>query len=676
MQETLKKADEEQVYNKFERKLIAEFKDNKIVLKKMRARQTENDIEVIELKEIQYNKKYKSKIYITNSDDKNKIFLLEKLEHQYDEKKEAKQIEPENEKENKDEELENEVESIQDAVLVYSDSQNIYYIYGDIEEVYKALIKVKHKVLSVKLNRSKVSITILACIINKYNLRISDKNIHLTDTLYKRAKLKEYEKNLGKLRFLLKNKTIKYKFNMKDIINDESKINNGIHFSIKVDDTTINYNIGIREKNITTRMYYVPLRTMYYKDYAMNIRRTSRGNMVFIKRLKEDIEKTLKFKFFESPLISGILYRTGEIKQRFSKKKINLLYEKFSSKAEEGVYELCKKMQESKESKNYFIIDPESEDYERIKESKFVVPKYSYKYYKLLYRANNVITTEAPMHINILRSNNKHLRKSIYNKKFIFLQHGIIFMKNLGQNSSFIKNREAEPDYIIVSSEKEKDVVADMLELNEERILKTGIAIFSQIEFKHINNKSDDYVTVMLTWKPYEEHLYNFEESSYYKYTMEIYKTLTKYIPKEKIFIIPHPKVYDLLNSTKLAENIWKDKISNALEKTKVLITDYSSICYNAFYQGAGVIFYQNDLEKYQNENGELIPYNDEYVGERIFTIKELKNLLNESISNKRIDLSKIRNEKHEEAYKSINEFNDGKNIDRIFEELIKLKLI
>ncbi len=652
--------------NKFVRKLVIKLEDNKIFIEKVCARKKEGDIEVIDLKEIEYNKKYTSKIHITSNMNANKIFLLEKIEHEYNEKKEVVY----------DKEQNSEKATLQDAVLVYSDSKKIYYIFGDVEKAYKELIKIKHKVLNVKLNRSKVSITVLAYIINKYNLQISDKNVHLTDMLYKKAKLKEYEKGLGKVRLLLKNKAIKYRFNMKDIIDDESKINNEIHWAIKVDDTTINYNIGIREKNIMTRMYYVPLRTIYYKDFAMNIRRTSRGNLIFIKRLKEDIEKTFKFKFFESTLVSSILYKIGKLKQKFSKKKVNLLYEKFSSKAEEGVYELSKRMQDSKKSKNYFIIDPESEDYEKIKESKFVIPKYSYKYYKMLYRANTVITTEAPMHINILRSNNKYLRKSIYNKKFIFLQHGIIFMKNLGKNSSFIKNREAEPDYIIVSSEKEKEVVADMLKLNEERILKTGIAIFSQIEYKHINNKSDDYVTVMLTWKPYEEHLYNFEESSYYKYTMKIYETLTKYIPKEKIFIIPHPKVYNLLNSTKLADRIWKDKISNALEKTKVLITDYSSICYNAFYQGAGVIFYQNDLKKYQNENGELIPYNDEYIGKRIFSMKELKNLLNESISNEKIDLSKIRTKEHEKAYKSINEFNDGKNIDRIYEELEELELI
>lgn len=662
----IKKKEEDTKNSNMNRHIVTRFENNKIHIEKISVRQNESNLEVVDLKDIVYNEKYKSKIHITSIKDANKVFLLEKIEHKYDEKKE---IDLDNE-----DDIERQIN--QDAVLVYSDSEKIYYIFGDMEKVYKELIKVKHKVLSVKLNRRKVSITILACIINKYNLKLSEQKVHLTDTLYKSAKLKQYEKNLRKLDFFLKNKINKYNFSIKDIMNDESKINNGIHFSFKVDDTTINYNIGIREKKIKTRMYYVPLKTMYYKDFAMNIRRTSKGNLVFIKRLKEDIEKTCKFKFFENPVISSILYTIGMIKKKLCKKQINLLYEKFSSKAEEGVYELCERLQESKKSKNYFIIDKESGDYERIKNSKFVVPKYSYKYYRLLYRANNVITTEAPMHINILRSNNKYLRKSIYKKKFIFLQHGIIFMKNLGQNSSFIKNREAEPDYIIVSSEKEKEVVADMLKLKEERILKTGIAIFSQIEFKHINNESDDYITVMLTWKPYEEHLYNFEESSYYRYTLEIYEILSQYIPKEKIFIIPHPKVHNLLNSTKLADRIWKDKISKALEKTKVLITDYSSVCYNAFYQGAGVIFYQNDLEKYQKENGELIPYNDEYIGERNFSIEDLKSLLDKSIFNNKINLSKIRTSEHEERYKEVNEFNDSKNIDRIFEELAKLKII
>ena len=247
-------------------------------------------------------------------------------------------------------------------------------------------------------------------------------------------------------------------------------------------------------------------------------------------------------------------------------------------------------------------------------------------------------------------------------------------MKNLGKNSPFGKGKEGQVSYIVAGSEKEKDVIVEMLGICEEQVLKTGLPIFSKIKYNHINNKSEDCVTVMLTWKPYEEQLYDFEKSSYYKNVTQICTILKKYV--DKIILIAHPKAQELLSSTDLKDTLWNKPISEALEKTKLLITDYSSVCYNSFYQGSGVIFYQPDLELYEKENGKLIPNDDEYIGKRAFNIEELEGILKQSINNKKIDLNKLRTKKFENNYKLINEFSDGKNIERIYQELIKLKLI
>lgn len=196
------------------------------------------------------------------------------------------------------------------------------------------------------------------------------------------------------------------------------------------------------------------------------------------------------------------------------------------------------------------------------------------------------------------------------------------------------------------------------------------------MKYKHINENSEDYVTIMLTWKPYEEQMYNFEESSYYKNVVEVSNLLTKYIDKEKIIILAHPKAKDLLLNTHLHQSLWDRPISEALEKTKLLITDYSSVGYNAFYQGAGIIYYQPDLELYESENGELIPKENEYIGKRVFNIAELENVFKESIKNNSINLDMLRTKENEEMYKTINEFSDGKNIDRIYEKLKQLKFV
>lgn len=655
------------------RDIVAKIEDEKIIIQKIRARQTVNDKEEISLQLLEYGKVYKSKIKATSEETLNKIFLIQKID-----KRELKQADEE-EQEDVDLELESEENKIlEDVVIVYSDNGKIKYSYCDEESAYKKIIKFKYKVLGLSLNKRRLKLKIVAYLINKYGLEINNQKLYIDQVLGQDCKLIESDHKMTKIEMLNKKTIYKFSFKMQDILQDISEINGNMRMSIEIDGKTIDYRIGIKDKKIKNpRYYYSPMKPKYIKNYAVHFRRTTRGNLVLVKRLKEPIENTFKFRFMESKVVSGFLYALSKILIKIRRKKINLYYEKFSSKAEEGAYDLFLLVRDSsKQTKNYFIIDKDSEDYQKIKNQKNVVKKYSLKYYWLVFNASNFISTEAPIHLNILRSNNTALRRSTCDKKFIFLQHGVTYMKCQGDGSTFAKNKEGEASYIIVGSEKEKDAVVDMLRLKEEQVLNTGLPIFSKIDFKHINENSDDIVTVMLTWKPYEEQLYSFEESTYYKNTVEIYNMLTKYIDKEKIVIIPHPKVFDLLTSTDMKDNVWQGKISEILEKTKMLITDYSSVCYNAFYQGGGVVFYQPDLELYETYNGPLVPTDDEYIGKRAFDMEQLEGIVKETIINKKIDLTKIRNKKFEDNYATINEFSDGKNIERIYEKLKELQII
>ena len=87
------------------------------------------------------------------------------------------------------------------------------------------------------------------------------------------------------------------------------------------------------------------------------------------------------------------------------------------------------------------------------------------------------------------------------------------------------------------------------------------------------------------------------------------------------------------------------------------MITDYSSVAYNSFFQGTGVIFYQPDLLLYERENGKLIPNDDEYIGERVFTIDDLEDVIKKTIKDGKIDLGQVRTKEFKEIYETINEF-------------------
>ena len=659
------------------------FKDDLLFLEKDSVRKNKNLLEKIDIRNLNYGDTYTSNIQATSSKDKNKILFFQEIEgfektNNYQNIEDDGQYEDDN---NNDNDNLSESYKKQDAIIVYSVNGKIRYSFCDLEKALKKFVQLKYKIVELKLNKHQFKIVIIAYLLNKSKAEIGETKFFADGETYKECKLKQYSKQISKLKMITDKNFYKFSFKLKDILKDESTINGSVRFEVMVNGYPIEYKVGIRDKKIVSgkiakKYYNLPIKGLYTGNFAVHIRRTIAGNLVLVQRMIEPIEKTLKYKFFESKLISFLLYHIGKFGANIRKKKINLFYEKFASKAEEGVYDLYTKCKQSKKTKNYFVIDKNSPDYLKIKSDKNVIKKYSLKFYWLFYNTSYFIASEAPSHLNVLRSNNKYFRRATYDKKFVFLQHGIIYMKNLGVNSSFKKGKEGEAQYMVVSSEKEKEVVAEMLDYNEEQLLKTGLGMYSKIKYKHINQDSEDYVTVMLTWKPYEEQLYDFEQSSYYQNVIEITDMLKKYIDRDKIILISHPKAESLLINTDLKDRIWNKPISEALEKTKLLITDYSSVCYNTFYQGGGVIFYQPDLQLYESENGPLIPDKDEYIGKRAYNLKELEKIIKKTIKNKKINLDEVRTEKFEENYKTINEFSDGKNIDRIYEKLTQLNII
>ena len=667
----------------FMSKITAEFSDNKIIIKKEMLRKSDDNIQIIDLHDLILNKEYKSNIKVTNKRQANKIILMHEITNETALEVAIKNAENEGKSKEDIIDMKEEFADLIDnneinkmAVAVYITNQRVCYCYGELNRIYKRLVEFIYKIVHINLNRNGITIFMYLYIINRFKFDITNKRLELSEFITENIEIHEAPSKISKMKIPFSK--YKTKINVKKSeLEKEIPINNNFTIKMDVNGETITYNLGKSAIGIKKpREYYHPIKSIYNNDYAIHIRRENHSNLVLVKRLKESIEDTFKFKLLENKFSSFLLYTASKIFKKISHKKINLFYEKYAGKVEEGAFELCKKCISSNNSKNYFIITEDSPDYELIKDYKFVVKKFSLKYYWLIYNASNFISSDAPLHLNIIRSNNKFLRKSLLKKKFIFLQHGVTYLKAHQKNSAYRNEKEAEPDFMVAGSRKEKEVICEMLNIPEERIWNTGLPIFDTIDYNHINNDSDDFITIMLTWKPYEEHLYDFRQSSYYKSVIETYNMLSKYIDTSKIYIIPHPKVFDLLMNTNMKDNVWQGPISEILKLSKLLITDYSSVAFNTFYQGGGVVFYQPDLRLYERMNGELVPNDDEYIGKRAFNINELEDIINETIEDGKIDLNKIRTKEFEEIYESINEFADGKNIERIYDRLIKHKLI
>lgn len=541
-------------------------------------------------------------------------------------------------------------------------------------EQYKKRVTFSYRVFLVRLGKRHIRLWFKGYFINPEKLVLGEQLLELADGVRIPVQCNSYSGKLPAKKALLNNPMTCVCVKTAEVAVRNGVLNNPVRIWLNVEGTLVPYYIAcpIRKKNFDERYYYLPWKRTVKNGFSLHFRRGGKGALTLVRRPLEDYERTWRYRLFENRVVSAVMYWMGRCCRRFSKTQVLLFYEKFAKKAEEGVYELCRMVQEQSKAKAYFILDENSDDYKRLKADAGVVAKYSFRYYWLVYRVNLFVATEAPSHLNVMRSVNYWLRRSHVDNRFVFLQHGIIYMKNLGKNCTFIQGKEGAPDYMVVSSEKEGRVAAQMLQMKPEQLWNTGLAIFDKMT-QNIDAKSQNLVTVFLTWKPYEEYIQDFTETEYYRTIVATVELLAKYIPRERIAVCAHPKVEGLIKNTPLYGSMWQQPVFDLIAKTKLLITDYSSICYQSFFRGAGVIFYQYDLERYEQATGPLIPQQEEYIGPRVFDRNQLEQVISDIIKDGEICLEQIRTAEYERRYAAINQWKDGHNTQRICERLLAL---
>ena len=545
---------------------------------------------------------------------------------------------------------------------------------------YKILVTVETKAFITRLNKKGLRISVRSYISNPYSLDITSMSVSMGDKISYPVNLKQTKEPYTFSNFIKHGNINTWFFPMDKISSSEFDVNTNISICIKFSSfrKEVRFNIRKCSKRINNKnlnYYYSPMSHVKYGDTMYHLRRSKGGAIVLVKRQVFPIEETLKFRIIENYFVSMVIYSLARFIRLFRKKKINVFYEKFSQKCDEGGFDLFLKASDGVKSRNYFIMDETAVDYEKIKNVPHVIKKYSLRYYWIVFSCDWFISTDTPSHISVIRSNNYWIRKITYDTPFFMLQHGVTYLKAHKKNSPYIFAGQYPPTYMVAGSEKEKEAIIRMLQLPSDHVLITGLPVFSRIEYNHIGEDSENIITLMLTWKPYDEGMEDYTKTTYYRDVTDIYNMLLKHTDRKNIRIVPHPIMKRQFDAY-LTDNMYEGPIAQALSETKLLITDYSSVCYNAFYQGAGVIFFHSDIEYYEKMNGKLVPQDDEYIGYRAFNLTELEEIISNSVHNGDIDLSYLRTNEFKRNALLINQFTDGKNIDRIYDKLVELKIV
>ncbi|MED4206268.1 CDP-glycerol glycerophosphotransferase family protein [Neobacillus mesonae] len=363
----------------------------------------------------------------------------------------------------------------------------------------------------------------------------------------------------------------------------------------------------------------------------------------------------------------------------FRLQNIWLVHEKFSETAQDNGYYFFKYAYENKPlQKVYFVIRKDSPDYrfvERMKDR--VVYFMSIKHLFLLLSCSKIVSSESKGHGYAWRVTKGLIRPVINQKPFMFLQHGVLGLKMI--DNTFKANGMNHANLFVVSSEFEKDIVMRYLGYSSKEIIISGLARWDNLHRVKKNNRKENNILFMPTWRNWLEEVPDddFLNSKYFQTYSSIIKSsnLNKWLIEHNAILnfYIHPKFSQFISHFKTdSERVniiyfGEQPINKLLMEANLLITDYSSVAFEAYYQDKPTLFFQFDREQYLNFQGSYIDLERDLFGPSAANEEELLEKLDKIyVNGLQIDQQFINLKEHYFLYC------DNHNSKRIFDEIVQ----
>lgn len=328
-------------------------------------------------------------------------------------------------------------------------------------------------------------------------------------------------------------------------------------------------------------------------------------------------------------------------KPYFDMKNIWLGYEKFAETAQDNgfyFFDYCYK--NNKHKNYYYIIKSNSKDLKNLKGKEDKIIEFmSFKYMLYLYSSKLLIASESKGHCYDIRIQKGNLKKSLDKKKIVFLQHGVIAFKKV----DFFKKSKNKMDLFVVSSDFEKQIIKKYFEYKDQEIINTGLCRWDVLEDKSSDGKRE--IIIMPTWRAWMDGISDedFIKSNYFKTYNNLLNSenLYKLINDNDIILnfFIHPKFKQYIGNFKSRNknlNIYEFgqvELNKLLMKASLLVTDYSSVAWDVYYQKKPVIFFQFDIKEYDLYQGSYIDMKNQLFGDRAFNEESLLRLIKEYIA-------------------------------------------
>lgn len=369
---------------------------------------------------------------------------------------------------------------------------------------------------------------------------------------------------------------------------------------------------------------------------------TSKRTLAFVNRQREKYDgMDIIFKEF----LSVFLYRIA--KPYWKRKHICLVCEKFSSMAQDNGYYFFKHCMEHNEEaflnkKIYYIIDKNSPDRSKLEPyKKRLLDFMSIRHMIYLLAADIIVSSDSRYHTYAMQSRHSIFNRYIKKIPFVFLQHGVIALKRV--DNFYGKGKKGGCDLFVVSTNKEKQTIVENFGYEPDEVINTGLPRWDVLKDKSRGKRE---ILIMPTWRNWLDSVpdKDFEESDYFRHYMGLLNSerlnqiLEKYDLEVNFYL--HAKFQEYAdNFRSISKRIHlisfgEVAVNEMLMRCRMLITDYSSVCWDILYQDKPSLFYQFDIEKYNEAHGSYIDMDTELFGDRAETQEQLLDRLEETVQN------------------------------------------
>ena len=179
---------------------------------------------------------------------------------------------------------------------------------------------------------------------------------------------------------------------------------------------------------------------------------------------------------------------------------------------------------------------------------------------------------------------------------------------------------------------------------NPDKVPVTGLARWDGLH--DTSDPEHPVILLMPTWRSWLEGQNNeiFRQSDYYQHYTALLNSqeLQNYLKEHelKLLFYIHPKLQEFIGTFHSEDSqielysFDSVPLNQLIMHCSMMITDYSSACWDAYYQGKPILFYQFDLDQYNKTNGSYIDMETELWGDRCAEQAELIQLIKKYAEN------------------------------------------